>query len=177
MMDLSDAELAQLGYRFAVGYTDGAGDRTIMAETSLRYCHTTPEIFNNPALDFWTFAFVETADGGIVMSNLRHLDGTEEECLDPLACGFDPAGRHGAFDDGEWITVMPSRVAIRIDSATDSSVAIYNVAGMMVYTKTYAGGAPMIDEIELSGFPMGSYVVALSTADGAEVKAKKIIVR
>ncbi len=176
MMDLSDAELAELGYRFIVGYTDAYGESAIIADTPLRYCHTASAIYNNPSNDFWTFAYLENEDGEIFTSNLRHLDGSEEVCFDASVYGFDPDARRSPAHDGDnWITVTPTELFISITSPGDVNVAVYTMAGALVYSRAYSGNAMRTDVIELKQFAPGSYVVVMDR--GGEVRTKKILVR
>ncbi len=176
MMDMPDSQLAELGYRFVVGYTDSEGEYKIIAETPLRYCHTTPEIFNNPSNNFWTFAIMEDKDGKVINSNLRHLDGVEEVCFDASVFGYISKGRGGAMIDADdWIKVTPTGVHISTGSADDIHVAVYTVSGVTVYTTTYSGGMAEAEKIELSQFVPGTYVVTVSC--GGQMKSKKIVVR
>ncbi len=175
-MDLSDTELVDHGYQFVVGYTDSYGQSAIIAQTPLRYCHTTSEIFNNPSYDFWTFAFIENEAGEIACSNLRHLDGEEEVCFDPSIYCFDLSGRRSMVNDGgDWLTVTPKGLSISINNPDETTLAVYTASGVKVYSKTYSGETQLTDMIELTRFVPGSYLVTLNCA--GDVKAKKILVR
>ncbi len=176
MMGLPDAELSKLGYKYAFGYTAPDGSSRIIAETSLRYCHTTPEIFNDPTLDFWVFAFYENEDGEVVTSNLRHLDGREELCKDPSVYGFSFKGhgvRGGDYED--WITLTPTDLIISVSDANDQRLGIYTMDGVLVYSRLYGDTTGFTDVIELTRFSPGIYLVIMN-CDG-EVKAKKISIR
>ncbi len=176
MMDIPDRELTRLGYQFAVGYTDAQGQSQIIADTPLRYCHTTAEIFNNPALDFWTFSFIEYADGDVGTSNLRHLDGREEICFDPVIYGFDPSARNRSVADTEdWITITPSMICITPADRESMHVAIYTTTGTNVYSQFCSGIAPLTHEISLDRFTPGIYLVTVN-CDG-KTQSKIFVVR
>lgn len=173
MMPITDAELTSQGYSYVVGYTSPEGKSTILAETNLRYCHVAADVYNNDANDFWAFSVREIEPGHIATSNLRHLDGREEVCFDASEYGYKP-GR-GGFEDDEWITVTPSKISIKVSTAEDTRVAVYNAAGVMVFSKTYSATEAGREEIELNQFVAGSYIVTRDC--DSELKAKKIIVR
>ncbi len=175
MMSLPDAELTKLGYKFVTGYTDPSGASKIIADTPLRYSHTTSEIYNNKTYDFWTFAYVENEDGEIATSNLRHLDGSEEVCFDPSIYGFNPGSRGGSSNGEDWVTVTPSSLVISIDSDSDSELGVYTVSGIKVYSKSYSGSTHVNDVIDINKFTPGNYVVTLNCS--GNVKAKKILVQ
>ncbi len=176
LMDISDSELAELGYRFAVGYNDGSGRPKIIATTSVRYCHTTPEIFNNPGYDFWAFAYVENAEGKTVSSGLRYLDGTEGAAFDSSMLESLTRGRGAsAAESDDWIVMTPSGLHISTGRPEEMHVAVYTPAGIQVLARSYAGDAMAIDETELSRLATGVYVVTVSC--GGEVKSKKIVIR
>ncbi len=176
MMDIPDTELSRLGYRFVVGYTDVEGNSKIITETPLRYCHTTPEIYNNPSNDFWVFAVFENEDGTTVNSNLRHLDGREEVCFDASIYGYTPNGsRFAGIDGDDWIKVTPTGLHISVPGIEETHVAIYTTAGVQVYSKSYTGETLIIEEIKLNQFAHGTYVVAVNC--GGKMKSKKIVIR
>ncbi len=174
MMPISDAELAENGYNFVTGYTDKEGVSSIIADTPLRYSHTTPEIYNNPEYDFWAFAYVRSESGEVINSNLRHLDGREEVCVDASVYGFNTKG--GSVKGAEdWITVMPKKVRIEASSNNEMEISIFTLTGLQVYERSFTGNNRVVEEIELSQFVAGPYVVTVK-CDGEE-KSKKIVVR
>ncbi len=175
LMDIPDAQLAELGYRFVYGFTDPRGESAVIGETSLRYCHTTPDIFNNPDYDFWAFAFIEDAAGNIVNSNLRHLDGSEEVCYDVSEYGYGSRSGIGTIAGDEWVRVTDTALELSLTGAGDKSVAVFNVSGMTVYYKTYASGTAVRDVVDLARFASGAYIVAFD-CDGV-VRTMKIVVR
>lgn len=84
MMPLTNEELEQLGYSFVYGYTYRAhGLSQVVADTTLRYCHTPAEIYDDLALDFWVFAYYTDAEGKLRISSRRHLDGSVDDDFDP----------------------------------------------------------------------------------------------
>ncbi len=172
MMGLPDSELTERGYRFAYGYTDRNGQSRIIGQTPLRYCHTTPEIFNDETLDFWAYSMFETADGKTLNSNLRHLDGREEVCFDASVFG---SGTQTSRADDDWIKVTPTALYITPSESGEMHVDIYGMTGVPVFSKSYSSEASTTHEIELSRFAVGSYVVSASC--GNRIQSKKIIVR
>ncbi len=176
MMEISDQELAERGYNFITGYTDAAGHSEIIADTPLRYSHTTPEIYNNPAYDFWAFSYLKNEAGEILTSNLRHLDGSEEVCFDPSIYGFNPDENGGeSRSDDNWLTITPDGLYISTGGAEDITVAVYSTTGAIVYKKTYSAKKVVIDMIEMSQFASGSYVVTLRKGD--DFKSEKIWIK
>ncbi len=174
MMDMTDSELEALGYRYVFGYNDAQGNATVIAETDLRYCHTAPEIYNDPSNDFWVFTVLEK-DGMLLNSNLRHLDGSEEVCFDASIYGYGTKGNESSvvavLGYNDWIKVTPSTLIISTDDSEKGKIAIYSLTGAMVYCNEFQGN----EEIELSRFSKGAYMVAVSC--GGKMMTKKIIVR
>lgn len=162
LMPISDTELSELGYNFVYGYTETAsGESEILDVTSLRYTHTTYEIFNNPNFDFWVFAVVENEDGKILNSNLRHLDGREEICFDSSIYGY-PSNR------GELSYVNSI-------SSDEVRMSIYTMDGVMIQAVNGNKEISLREEIEKLGLVKGVYIVSIN--HGNSVETKKIVVR
>ncbi len=176
MMGIPDSELEPLGYTYAVGYTDMDGQSGIIAETPLRYCHTSPDIYNRPDLDFWTFVYFINDEGKMVNSNLRHLDGREEICYDASVYLNHTRGE-GIHDlEGDnWIKVTPTGCRISTNITDGLHIAIYSISGVQVYSKSYSGEATVNEDIELNTVSAGQYVVVARC--GSTIKSKKIAVR
>ena len=83
MMDIDDIELEELNYNFVYGYTNSRGNEQMIENTNFRYTHTSPEIYNNKANDFWVFAYWINTDGSVVCSQRRHLDGSVDDDFNP----------------------------------------------------------------------------------------------
>ncbi len=173
MMDMPDAQLAALGYRYATGYTDSEGVYTIISETPLRYCHTTPEIFNDPELDFWAYTFFENADGKIISSNLRHLYGSEEVNFD--TSGFRKNLDRSGDDTAEWLIETPTTLQIVTATPADREIAVFDITGRRMYYKACRNASGVIDEIDRKQLPAGAYVVTLS--GGGINRSKRIVIR
>ncbi len=173
LMGIPEAELKARGYHYVFGYTDSEGRSEILADTQLRYCHTTPEIFNEPSYNFWAFTYIIDDDGEILMSNLRHLDGREEFCLDPATYGFSLDSNLTAREN--WITVVNTKAYISAVSDSPMRLTLFSTSGRLVFAKSYPGETEVSDVIELSRFAPGTYVATLE-ADG-KLKSKKFIVR
>ncbi len=174
MMDLSDEELTRLGYRYVVGYTDTGKNSQIIAETSLRYCHTTPQIFNNPALDFWVFSVIENEDGETVTSNLRHLDGSEEVCFDPSKYGYVKGNVISGLVNDDWVKVTPIGLLVTTEGYQAMHLSVYTISGNKVFSKFYAEEKPSTDLIDTDRFVSGTYLVVAVSGD--QIKSKKIFI-
>ena len=84
MMPVSNEQIETEGYRFVYGYDSADGTTTsVIADTSLRYCHTSEEIYNDSSLDFWVFAYYTDDEGTLCVSRRRHLDGRVDDDFDP----------------------------------------------------------------------------------------------
>lgn len=83
MMPISNEQLVTDGYRFVYGFESADGGAVTLANTNLRYCHTTDEIFNDSKLDFWVFAYFTASDGSLCVSSRRHLDGRVDDDFNP----------------------------------------------------------------------------------------------
>lgn len=84
MMPISNDQLVTDGYRFVYGFESADGGAETLANTNLRYCHTTDEIFNDSKLDFWVFAYFTASDGSLFVSSRRHLDGRVDDDFNPV---------------------------------------------------------------------------------------------
>ncbi len=174
MMDLPDGELAVQGYNFVTGYTDASGEKNIIADSPLRYSHTTPEIYNDDTNDFWTFAYLVDENNEIVMSDVRYLDGHLEVCVDPSEYGFTSKGDFVSESD-DWITVTPDMLHITAACSEDMLISIHTMTGSKVYQRAYSGGKSVKDTIELSDFVPGIY--AISVCCDGKTQSKRFIVR
>lgn len=172
LIDIPEEVLKERNYQFAYGYTAPSGQSTLIAETPLRYCHTTPEIFNDPTYDFWVFAFIELGDGKIINSNLRHLDGREENCPD---ASIYRTNISRAVDDSDWFRLTPSTLYVTPDVAGELRVAIYGITGIPVYSATRHGDASEALEVGLDQFADGIYVVTANC--GGKTRSKRIMIR
>ncbi len=177
MMGIPDAELTELGYRFVYGYNDAIGDAHIIADTPLRYCHTSSEIFNDPANDFWVFTLLEK-DGMLRNSNLRHLDGSEEICFDSAKYGYSTKGDSSALatiESENWIEYTPNALIIKADGTEDTYLAIYNLTGIQVFARSYKSYTLETDMIDFKQFTPDTYVIVARR--GGKTVSKKIVIR
>ena len=175
MMNLSDEQLAQEGYRFVYGYTDIQGSEHIMTTTNLRYCHTTPEVYNNNGNDFWVYAFLANDDGTIVCSTRRHLDGRIDfeananmlsNYLNRLANIYNPEN---------WITATSHGAQITLPCAENAFVTVHAINGTFMFKRNYENGIEIIDEITSSHLVPSIYIVTVSCGD--TTTSKKITIR
>lgn len=118
MSQFTDAELARLGYSFVFGYTDHQGVNHVISNSSLRYCHTSKEIYSNGTNRFWVYTVWTFPDGANITSGLRYLDGGLDE----------------NFDRSDFNLTRSSSIHNVIGE--DSGRAIYTLSG------NYAGNDP-----------------------------------
>lgn len=178
MMDLTDAELVDLGYRFVYGYNDANGQSHVIEETPLRYAHTSSEIYNDPSNNFWVFSLLENKDGVLLNSNLRYLDGSEEVCFDAAKYGYPTKGDLVDVEEissEEWISITPEALHIAPNGNQDMRVAIYTLTGLQVYAKSYKGQNLEGEVVEFRRFTPDTYVVVARC--GSKVISKKIVIR
>ena len=116
------------------------------------------------------------ANGEISTSNLRHLDGSVEECFDPSIYGFDPDKRGDTrTEDNDWIKLTPTALYITASCSSEMHTGIFTTTGLQVYTRSYGGAAEVNDVIPLNQFVAGTYVVTV-TCDGKR-QSKRIVIR
>lgn len=90
MMPITDMDFERLAYRLVYGWTDSEGDKHVIEQTNLRYCHTDADVYENPTNRFWVYSVWNYQDGSVVSSGLRYLDGSADESFD--ASVFDGEG-------------------------------------------------------------------------------------
>lgn len=102
MTPLGNQEILDLGYQYVYGYTDASGVMHEMTTTPLRYCHTTKDIYNDSSLTFWAYSVWHYADGSVVTSGMRFLDGAEDPDFDASVFDATRASEVGKVmaDDG-----------------------------------------------------------------------------
>ncbi|MCH5177035.1 MAG: T9SS type A sorting domain-containing protein, partial [Prevotellaceae bacterium] len=174
MMDVSDTELTQQGYRFVYGYTDDTDTDHVIAQTNLRYCHTTAAIYQNTAYDFWVFAVWTDADGNVVPSLRRHLDGGMDEDFD-LATLIDQSRGADGNQPVHWIKATPRGAQITIESAEASTIAIYSLSGQRIMWQKYDAGTMVSAELNSDILAPGTYIVHVQS--GKQEISKKVILR
>ena len=89
MMPISDSQMESQGYKLVYGY-DNPTATLVLDNTTLRYTHTTSAIYNDPANDFWVFAYYVDGNGDLCVSYRRHLDGRVDDDFDPLVLISSP---------------------------------------------------------------------------------------
>lgn len=125
MGGLSDEELSRYGYTFVYGYYDSNGEMHELETTPLRYTHTTSEIYNDPANRFWAYSLWTFADGSIVSSGLRFLDGTADEDFD--ASVFEGTSiSHSAKSFGKAIYTLDGRYVGDDESRLEPGIYLIN---------------------------------------------------
>ena len=83
MMSISDSQMKSQGYRLVYGYDSDINGTQVIDNTTLRYAHAASETYNNPANDFWVFAYYINAGGELCVSYRRHFDGSVDDDFDP----------------------------------------------------------------------------------------------
>lgn len=159
MMNLSDAQLAQKGYKFVYGYTDIQGSEHIMTTTNLRYCHTTPEVYNNNGNDFWVYAFLTNDDGTIVCSTRRHLDGRIDIEANARMLSHYLNRLANIYNPGNWITATSHGAQITLPCAENAFVSVHAINGTFMFKRNYENGIEIIDEITSSHLVPSIYIV------------------
>lgn len=175
MMNLSDAQLAQKGYKFVYGYTDIQGSEHIMTTTNLRYCHTTPEVYNNNGNDFWVYAFLTNDDGTIVCSTRRHLDGRIDIEANARMLSHYLNRLANIYNPENWITATSHGAQITLPCAENAFVTVHTINGTFMFKRNYENGIEIIDEITSSHLVPSIYIVTVSCGDTAT--SKKITIR
>ncbi len=175
MMNLSDNELKEQKYNFAYGYTDMDGADHIIASNDMRYCHTSPEIYNDSKYDFWAFAFWKKEDGTILSSPRRHLDGRMDDDFDASGLN-DYLGRSVEdVNPDNWITPTSTGAQIKLTSFGNTLLYIHTVDGTLVYTRNYESGVDVYDEITKDQLTPNVYIISVKSGD--ILTSKKIIIR
>lgn len=175
MMNLSDAQLAQKGYKFVYGYTDIQGSEHIMTTTNLRYCHTTPEVYNNNGNDFWVYAFLTNDDGTIVCSTRRHLDGRIDIEANARMLSHYLNRLANIYNPENWITATSHGAQITLPCAENAFVTVHAINGTFMFKRNYENGIEIIDEITSSHLVPSIYIVTVSCGD--TTTSKKITIR
>lgn len=175
MMNLSDAQLAQKGYKFVYGYTDIQGSEHIITTTNLRYCHTTPEVYNNNGNDFWVYAFLTNDDGTIVCSTRRHLDGRIDFEANAKMLSHYLNRLANIYNPENWITATSHGAQITLPCAENAFVTVHAINGTFMFKRNYENGIEIIDEITSSHLVPSIYIVTVSCGD--TTTSQKITIR
>ncbi|MDE6037075.1 MAG: Ig-like domain-containing protein, partial [Duncaniella sp.] len=146
MMALTDTEIEQEGYSFVYGYTDASGNDNVIARTNVRYCHTTPAVYNNSANDFWVFTVMIDDNGEMIGSERRHLDGSVDDDYDLSALLGRSRGIDGS-DPDNWITAISRGALITVESADAVVVTVCSLGGQVVMRQETAAGTMVSQEI------------------------------
>ncbi len=174
MMNLTDKELTQQGCRFAYGYTDTQGDEHILATSNHRYCHTSEQIYNDASNDFWVVAYWDK-DNSIVTSVRRHLDGTTDDDFDQSILTNYLTRPIDSSDPDNWIRPTSRGAQISISSTEPTTVAIYNLNGVIIHCSNYERSTEVSEDIILDRYISNTYIITVQSGD---IKStKKIIIR
>ena len=177
MAQYNDGELARLGYEFVYGYTDATGEDHIVAATGKRYCRIDENVFNNATCEKWCYSQWTYADGSVVTSGKRYLDGRVDDDFD----GSDFSGNVRNInaidfsDSNNWIQTSSRGVSIVTENETDTKVEIFTISGLEVTSIVIPGGEYSSMEFTTSNVASGMYVVVV-TSGGTRV-AKKVLIK
>ena len=174
MMAITDTEIEQEGYSFVYGYTDATGNDNVIARTTVRYCHTTPAVYNNSGNDFWVFTWKVDDNGEMIGSERRHLDGSVDDDYDLSAL----LGRSRGFDGSDpdsWITATSRGALITVESADAVVVTVCSLGGQVVMRQETAAGTMVSQEINGDIIAPNVYVIRVDC--GGKNVSKKVIIR
>ena len=174
MMAITDTEIEQEGYSFVYGYTDATGNDNVIAKTNVRYCHTTPAVYNNSANDFWVFTVRVDDNGEMIGSERRHLDGSVDDDYDLSALIGRSRGIDGS-DPDNWITATSRGALITVESADAVVVTVCSLGGQVVMRQETAAGTMVSQEINGDIIAPNIYVIRVDC--GGKNVSKKVIIR
>ncbi|MDE6037807.1 MAG: Ig-like domain-containing protein, partial [Duncaniella sp.] len=174
MMAMTDTEIEQEGYSFVYGYTDATGNDNVIAKTNVRYCHTTPAIYNNSANDFWVFTVRVDDNGEMIGSERRHLDGSVDDDYDLSSLLGRSRGIDGS-DPDNWITATSRGALITVESADAVVVTVCSLGGQVVMRQETAAGTMVSQEINGDIITPDIYVIRVDC--GGKNVSKKVIIR
>ena len=174
MMALTDTEIEQEGYSFVYGYTDASGNDNVIARTNVRYCHTTPAVYNNSGNDFWVFTVRVDDNGEMIGSERRHLDGSVDDDYDLAALLGRSRGIDGS-DPDSWITATSRGALITVESADAVVVTVCSLGGQVVMRQETAAGTMVSQEINGDIIAPNVYVIRVDC--GGKNVSKKVIIR
>ena len=176
MMNLSNEELTEQGYKFVYGYTDNTGMDNVIANTPLRYCHTSEQIYNDPSNNFWVFAYQINNNGSTVYSGRRYLDGRVDMTFNGNALIDGVRSDLGVGNNPEnWIKPTAKGAEINIVSDESSVICIYSSNGLMVHHQEYEAGLLISEKLDNSVIASGLYIITVKS--GSEFTSKKIIIK
>ena len=167
--NVPDSALTSQKYINVYGYTDANGFDHEIGSTSLRYCHTDPDLYNDISNRFWVYATWTYGDGSVVSSGLRYLDGELNEDFD--ASGFMGGNSRslGNDDDNvagvEWITDS-------MDGTDKTAITVHSMSGTCLMNKVFANGSKVDFKSECNNLQPGIYLITV--VSGNKTTTKKI---
>ncbi len=176
MAGLSNSEIERLGYGFVYGYTDAYGVDHQLASTPLRYCQIDYAIFNDPTARKWAYAQWTYADGSLITSGKRYLDGTTDEEFDASIFGnaTEPAGA-----DGKEPTFIIRRsagsVLVSAHAPSTTRIEIFDLNGSKVLSRRIEGGISGNCRIDATDIVPGLYIMNVENETDREIK--KIVIK
>ena len=177
MSQHSDDELARLGYRFVYGYTDASGEEHIVATTGKRYCRIDEQVFNNAGCEKWCYSEWTYADGSVVTSGKRYLDGRADEDFDASDFSGDASPKKAVdfSDSNNWIRSNGKGINISVETTDEARVDVYTVSGSLIDTVIIPANTFTSVDYTAERLTPDFYIISITSAEQKVVK--KIIIK
>lgn len=172
LFDIDDAALAEDGYRCAFGYTEATGAMHVVQESERRYARYASSVYDDASLPKWCYAVWTYADGSVVSSGLRYLDGRLDGDFD--ASTFDGDER---LPQGQPEPLRPvirysnGKYLVDVDAVDDTRVEIFDNQGRRILCHVVAAGDSQTISIDRCRLVGGLYIVRVAT-DSESASAK-----
>ena len=177
MSQYADTELAPLGYAFVYGYTDADGEDHVVATTAKRYCRLDNAVFDNVGYEKWCYSQWTYADGSVVSSGKRYLDGTADEDFD--ASDFSgnaiPKKSMDFSDSNNWIRSNGNGINISIETTDEARVEVYSIAGTLIDSVVIPADTFMSVNYTADRLAPDFYIISITTSE--QHVAKKVIIK
>lgn len=177
MSQYSDEELTRLGYTFVYGYTDAAGQDHIVATTGKRYCRIDEQVFSNAAYEKWCYSQWTYADGSVVTSGKRYLDGGADEDFDASDFSGDanPKKSVDFTDSNNWISSNGKGINISIETTDEARVEVFTISGTLIDSVAIPANTFMSVDYTADRLTPDFYIISITAAEQRVVK--KIIIK
>ena len=177
MSQHSDEDLARLGYRFVYGYTDASGEEHIVATTGKRYCRIDEQVFSNAGCEKWCYSEWTYADGSVVTSGKRYLDGRADEDFDASDFSGDASPKKAVdfSDSNNWIRSNGKGINISVETTDEARVDVYTVSGSLIDTVIIPANTFTSVDYTAERLTPDFYIISITSAEQKVVK--KIIIK
>lgn len=171
LMPLPNSSLEELGYSYVYGYTDPNGLDVEIAHINLRYCRTSPEIYDNPANDFWVYAL--STQTGDAPSFRVHLDGRVDEDFEGI--GPSRSGIEGIYvDANDWVSMNGTGFSVEFQASQPAKLSVSTLDGKLILSKVYEAGEVVSEHLDKAILQSGIYIVSLTS--GSRSFHKKLLI-